>query len=76
MQKLSEYILNSAKKVKIRKLEEKLKADIGGRVVGEMFICPYCKYHSKKNSKGTAKFFEDDKQKSFKCFACGVWRRV
>ena len=77
MQKLGIRILDIAKKTKMKKLENELKKEIYGRVVGELFLCPFCKYESKKNRKGTAKLFEDEKGiRSFKCFSCGRWRKL
>jgi len=76
MQKLGKSILSSAKGLKIRKMEKELGKDVIYRKDGELFLCPFCKYESKKNRKGTAKIFRDEKGISFKCFACGKWRKI
>jgi len=70
MQHLNLKILNIAKKEKIQKLEEEMKKIVSGYSKGEIFVCPFCNYSSRKNSKGSAKSFGD----SFKCFNCGIWR--
>jgi len=75
MQKLNVDIINEAKKMKIKQLEENLKY-ITNFPTGQMIICPFCNYQSKKNNKGTAKIFNDYNGTSFKCFACGIWRKV
>lgn len=38
------------------------------------FLCPYCQYIGKFNKIGSAKIFS--KTMTFKCFACGEFRRV
>ena len=75
MQKLNVNIINEAKKMKIKKLEKDLEY-ITTFPTGQMIMCPFCNYQSKKNNKGTAKVFQDDTGTSFKCFACGVWRKI
>ena len=76
MQKIGSHIIKIVKKIRIKKLEDNLKGEIYYRNAGEIFICPFCKYQSKKNRKGTAKIFKDEKSTSFKCFACGIWRKI
>ena len=75
MQKLNVDILNVAKKMRIKKLEEDLQY-ITNFPPGQLIECPFCHYQSKKNRKGTAKIFKDERGTSFKCFACSVWRRI
>lgn len=65
---LDEKLLDEVKKVKIKKMED----DIKGLSVG-MNLCPFCKYESRKNRKGSAKVFPDG---TFKCFSCGTWRKI
>ena len=76
MQKIGSNIIKIAKKIRIKKLEEDLKGEIYYRNNGEIFICPFCKYQSKKNRKGTAKIFKNENSSAMKCFACGIWRRI
>ena len=72
MQSLGLEIIKVAQKEKTMQLEAELKDIVSGNSKGEMFVCPICNYVSSKNKKGTAKMFDD----SFKCFACGIWRKV
>ena len=62
-------------KEKIQKLESEFKEVIIGEGAGHLFICPFCNYSSRKNSKGSAKVFDDDGL-VFKCFSCGIWRKI
>lgn len=73
MQSLGLKIIEEVKKVKMQKLESSMKDFLISNFGGALFICPYCNYESKKNFKGSAKIFQD---KFFKCFACGIWRRI
>jgi hypothetical protein len=67
--------LAKIKKEKLKKLETEVLKDVIFREEGELFLCPFCKYESKKNRRGTAKMFTNkDGSKSFKCFSCGRWR--
>jgi len=72
MQTLNLSIIKEAKAVKIRSLEIELKNYISSCQIGEMIECPFCHYIS-KNKKGTAKVFSDN---TFKCFNCGIWRKL
>lgn len=74
MQSLESFV-PSMKKEKIKRLTKELRAEVGDCSNRENIICPICKYQSKAG-KGTAKVFDDGENKSFKCFACGVWRRL
>ena len=77
MQKLDIKLVKEAKKEKIKKLEDEMKDIILSHNVGEIFICPFCNYSGyKKNGKGSAKLFSDNKNKFFKCFNCGIWRKI
>ena len=69
-------LLDEIKKVKMKGLEAEMKNIILSEGAGYIFICPYCNYTSEKNSKGSAKIFDDNRNKFFKCFACGIWRKV
>ena len=73
MQKLRSDIIESAKKEKTKRLEDDMREYIIPNKDGAVFVCPYCQYESRKNSKGSAKVF---KEEFFKCFACGKWRRI
>jgi len=76
MQSLGSHIIDISKKVKIKSMEKELRTELNFREDGEMFLCPFCKYESRNNKKGTAKIFKTGTSVSFKCFACGKWRRV
>lgn len=75
MQKLNIEILKTARKEKMQKLEKEMQEVIIAEGTGHLFICPFCNYSSSKNSKGSAKCFDDDGI-IFKCFHCGIWRSV
>jgi len=72
MQHLNLNILKTARAEKLQKLEAEMKQVIMAHSKGELFVCPFCNYQSKKNSKGSAKMFDD----AFKCFNCGIWRAI
>lgn len=74
MQKLDVEIIKTARKGKMEKLEKEMKEVLSSHKAGEVFICPYCKYESKKNKKGSAVIFDNGESKSFKCFSCSKWR--
>ena len=76
MQTLGLQIIKIARKERMKKLEDNMQECLISEGSGYIFICPYCKYESKKNKKGSAKIFEDNGMKSFKCFNCGKWRRI
>ena len=71
MQNIMEQEIFSARKERMKKLEDELREFIKGCVVGEKVICPKCNYQS-KNNKTSAVIFKD----SIKCFACGFWRKI
>ena len=73
MQKLKLEYIKEAKKMKMEKLEDSMKEVILASIGGEVFICPYCNYSSRKNRKGSAKVFQKE---FFKCFNCGKWRKI
>ena len=75
MQTINSTIMDEARKEKIKQLEQQLQW-VSEVVPGELILCPFCKYESKKNRKGTAKVFENEWGRSFKCFACGIWRKI
>jgi len=72
MQHLNSDFIKLLKKEKMQELETQMKEKILLHGPGELFICPYCSYSSNKNPKGSAKRFDN----SFKCFACGIWRKI
>lgn len=77
MQKMNLRNIQTIKKLKIRKLEGELSKEFKGMVNGERFICPFCKYQSRKNRKGSAILFKnEDGSNSMKCFSCGRWRKL
>ena len=76
MQKFGKGIIDTVKKVRIKNLESEIKDFIFPKSDGEIFICPFCNYESNKNRKGTAKIFSGKDGISFKCFACGKWRKI
>lgn len=76
MQRLNISLIDEAKKTTTKNLEKEMREIISPCSKGEIIVCPYCKYESKKNPKGSAKIFENDNGKFFKCFACGKWRRI
>ncbi len=71
-QSLNSLTFEKTKKEKMQSLEVEMREVILSHSRGELFICPFCNYSSKKNSKGSAKKFND----SFFCFSCHVWRAV
>lgn len=71
-QLLNHSILKEVRKLKIQGLEKELKANLAGISKGEIFVCPFCNYSSRKNPKGSAKMFES----AFKCFSCSIWRAL
>lgn len=73
MQKINADIIRTAKKERIKKLEDEMKEVIIANNNGSVFVCPYCNYESRNNPKGSAKVFQKE---FFKCFACGKWRRI
>ena len=76
MQKLNVHIVKEINSTKMKKLEDEMKDIILVHQRGEIFICPYCNYESRKNKKGSAKLFQDNNGTYFKCFSCGKWRVV
>ena len=72
MQHLNMDFIKEAKKVRMQSLEKDLRETVLSYSPKETFICPICNYSSRKNPKGSAKRFQD----SFKCFSCGVWRKI
>ena len=70
MQSLGLEIIRQTKKEKMKMMDRKLTG-----IGGERVLCPFCKYESKKN-KFSGVIFDDGKQRSFKCFSCGIWRRI
>ena len=75
MQSLNSDILNIARKEKMHRLEQELSSYFLGASNREMILCPFCKYVG-KNKRPTARLFENNPGKTFKCFACGIWRRL
>jgi len=73
MQTLDLSILETARAEKMQKLEKQFQDVFIAHSSGELFICPFCNYSSRKNSKGSSKIFQN---KFFKCFHCGIWRRI
>lgn len=71
MQKLGLEIIALVKKSRMKKMEFELRRE----TVGEIIECPSCHYVTKKK-RFTGKIFESDGKKSFKCFACGIWRAL
>jgi len=76
MQSLKSDTIHEVRKMKIQKLDGEMREVILAEGSGHLFICPYCQYVSRKNSKGSAKLFQDSKGLFFKCFSCGIWRAV
>ena len=60
MQKINVDIINTARKEKMQKLETEMREVILANRGGALFICPFCNYESKKNSKGSAKVFDNN----------------
>lgn len=72
MQSIDIDLIKQAKKEKIQQLERDIREGVLSNSPGETFVCPLCNYTSRKNPKGSAKRFQD----AFKCFACGIWRKI
>ncbi len=68
---LNEDFMKEIKKVKMKKMEFELQ----GQSSGSFVECPQCKYIS-KNKRFSGKIFDNEDGKSFKCFACGLWRKI
>ena len=68
---LPKELLNQVRKEKLQKMEFELQGETSGSFVE----CPQCHYIG-KNKRFTGKIFEDSNGRSFKCFACGLWRRL
>ena len=76
MQRLGLEIIETARSEKIRKLEGVMREVLSGSQNGQMIECFFCHYVS-KNKRFSAKVFDQrDGTKAFKCFACGIWRRL
>lgn len=71
MQSIGLEIIKDCKKAKLKQMEFKLKDEQAGGFVE----CPQCHYIG-KNKRFTGKIFEDKNGRSFKCFACGLWRKL
>jgi hypothetical protein len=70
MQQLLGEIITQVKKERMKQMELELKQETSG-----MVQCPFCMYES-KNKRFSGKIFESDEGKTFKCFACGIWRKL
>ena len=75
MQTLDLDIFKRVKALKVRELETELREGFAGCMNKERCACPFCQYSSKKN-KHSGVIFVDGSRKSFKCFSCGIWRRI
>ncbi len=71
MQSLGLDIIKQIKSVKLKKMEFELKQE----TTGALIECPFCHYVTKKK-RFTGKIFENEQGKCFKCFACGIWRKL
>ena len=71
MQFLPNEILSESRKEKMKQMEFELNSEN----VGALIECPFCHYQT-KIKRFTGKIFQDDFGKSFKCFACGIWRKI
>ena len=71
MQHLNLNIINVAKKARLKQLEEGLILCMNS----ERVDCPFCHYVS-KNKQFSGKIFVNGNDRSFKCFACGIWRKL
>jgi hypothetical protein len=70
MQQLLGDIITEVKKEKMKKMEFELSKESAGLVQ-----CPFCMYES-KNKRFSGKIFQSEEGKTFKCFACGIWRKL
>lgn len=71
MQLLPEKLIFSARKEKMKKLDEQMRFAVIGAQTGERIECPKCHYSSKKNKFSAVRF-----ENAVKCFSCGLWRRI
>lgn len=67
---LTKEILSEIRKEKLKEME----FELSGETSGSFVECPSCHYVG-KNKRFTGKIFENADGRSFKCFACGLWRK-
>ena len=68
---LPKEILNQVRKEQLKKME----FELSGETSGANIECPSCHYVG-KNKRFTGKIFDNEFGRSFKCFACGLWRKL
>jgi hypothetical protein len=71
---LFDKVIGEAKKERMEKASQDLKAMLVNTLAGEVMECPFCFYHTTKN-KFSAKVREENGVKSFNCWHCGKWAR-
>lgn len=71
MQHLNLDIIDQAKKEKMKTINMELSQE----QIGCLIECPKCHYIS-KNNRFSAKIFQSERGLEFKCFACGMWRKI
>jgi len=68
---LDKNLLSEIKKAELKLMEFQLKNEN----IGSNVECPSCHYIS-KNKRFSGKIFQNEEGKSFKCFSCGLWRKL
>jgi len=67
-------VLEFVKKERVKRLEKEL-SELRTLPVDTLFECSFCHYQTKRIN-GSAKIFQEGKEKFFKCFSCGKWRKL
>lgn len=75
MQFLNNLVLEEARKTKMKLLERQMQNYFVGVTHKENINCPFCHYVS-KNKRFSGVIFDNENGKAFKCFACGIWRKI
>ena len=71
MQQIGLDIITESRKARMKKME----FELSGISAGSFIECPQCHYVG-KNKRFSGKIFDNATGKSFKCFACGLWRKL
>ena len=76
MNNLWSAILKESKNKKMKAVEQEISY-LNEEPIDAKVECPFCHYQSKRGAV-SGKIFEDkqDHSKAFKCFNCGIWRKL
>lgn len=77
MQQLPTKLLAEIKGMRVKKLEKQFE-HLRNFNNGDKVSCPFCGSGEgrKRKYNFVAKVFENPNGKCFKCFSCGIWRRL